>query len=669
MGNCCIFFSFDYIKYGTMKSINWKKIYPVLLGIIALCWFLIRVIPKPSRAAYPCQRAAFPIASAFILWLTSFFTSAFFFMKFRKSLKEYKLAFSVVFVILLGLSILINSFVGPDNTLFAEGASNYSKAYWDENKRIERLENNTISTFDEVAVVQSDEANASDITFGEIEAMVAESVELAGGLSGIVNNGDYVVLKPNLVTLPPTPEPEYAELSGMATDWRVVKAVAKLVRELNPDGKIYIIESSAASSTREIFEFYKYTEENFPEVDQIVALEDSCGAFEDYTDVNLEEIFLDDEVRLYPDEEKPNLSPAFYINKIYSNADVVISIPVLKNHKEAVITGAVKNVAIGMTPPNIYGNTDTYFGKWFKIDHSQENLHKWIHDYFLCKQVDFVVVDGLQGFDHGPVGIDELSMEEMQHNMRLVIAGENALSVDVVCGYIMSLDPHFANYMVFLDNEDYGVGTIDSRFIRMKGERIEDIREVFMHTSEIVTNAIYSDYTPPFIEVSSKILEGNTITFTANSDDDLHKVELEVNGVLLDQVCVADFDTFSFELGDELLPIESMKLLAYDRFYNEILVTFDDLDLAETDVSFAKLDQNFPNPFSNSTTISFVLNKPGTVKLFVSDIHGRMIETIVNEKLQAGSHQVVWQGDVTSGTYIYTLEMKGKRVSKQMLKK
>ena len=40
-----------------------------LTGFLALVWFLIRVIPKPSRAAYPCQRAAFPLASAFVLWV------------------------------------------------------------------------------------------------------------------------------------------------------------------------------------------------------------------------------------------------------------------------------------------------------------------------------------------------------------------------------------------------------------------------------------------------------------------------------------------------------------------------------------------------------------------------------------------------------------------------
>jgi len=42
--------------------------FPVF-GAVSLVWFLIRVIPKPSRAAYPCQRVAVPLASSFLVWL------------------------------------------------------------------------------------------------------------------------------------------------------------------------------------------------------------------------------------------------------------------------------------------------------------------------------------------------------------------------------------------------------------------------------------------------------------------------------------------------------------------------------------------------------------------------------------------------------------------------
>lgn len=50
-----------------------QKFLIVVLGVFATAWFLIRVIPKPSRAAYPCQRAAFPLASGFVLWVIGLF--------------------------------------------------------------------------------------------------------------------------------------------------------------------------------------------------------------------------------------------------------------------------------------------------------------------------------------------------------------------------------------------------------------------------------------------------------------------------------------------------------------------------------------------------------------------------------------------------------------------
>ena len=41
------------------------------VGITSMVWFLIRVIPKPSRAAYPCMQTAAPLMSAFVLYLLS----------------------------------------------------------------------------------------------------------------------------------------------------------------------------------------------------------------------------------------------------------------------------------------------------------------------------------------------------------------------------------------------------------------------------------------------------------------------------------------------------------------------------------------------------------------------------------------------------------------------
>lgn len=56
-----------------------------IIGLFSLVWFLIRVIPKPSRATYPCQRLAFPWACGFVTWLLGLAGSAAAFRKARSS--------------------------------------------------------------------------------------------------------------------------------------------------------------------------------------------------------------------------------------------------------------------------------------------------------------------------------------------------------------------------------------------------------------------------------------------------------------------------------------------------------------------------------------------------------------------------------------------------------
>ena len=51
-----------------LKQTLHRLLFP-LIGFGALVWFLIRVIPKPSRATYPCMRVAYPAASGFVIYL------------------------------------------------------------------------------------------------------------------------------------------------------------------------------------------------------------------------------------------------------------------------------------------------------------------------------------------------------------------------------------------------------------------------------------------------------------------------------------------------------------------------------------------------------------------------------------------------------------------------
>ncbi len=60
----------------------------IITGVASTIWFLIRVIPKPSRAAYPCMRAAAPVMSAFILYLITLTGSVMLFRKAKNQVKK-----------------------------------------------------------------------------------------------------------------------------------------------------------------------------------------------------------------------------------------------------------------------------------------------------------------------------------------------------------------------------------------------------------------------------------------------------------------------------------------------------------------------------------------------------------------------------------------------------
>jgi uncharacterized lipoprotein YddW (UPF0748 family) len=70
-----------------------------------------------------------------------------------------------------------------------------------------------------------------------------------------------------------------------------------------------------------------------------------------------------------------------------------------------------------------------------------------------------------------------------------------------------------------------------------------------------------------------------------------------------------------------------------------------------------KLDQNYPNPFNPSTQIRFTLGEATHATLTVYDMMGRVVATLVNQSMTAGSHSVQFNAsELSSGMYVYTLQ-------------
>ena len=78
------------MESGTRRA--WVRLILPITGLLSLIWFLVRVIPKPSRATYPCQRVAFPLASGFVIWLTGLVGSVAFVRRARRHYTRARLA-------------------------------------------------------------------------------------------------------------------------------------------------------------------------------------------------------------------------------------------------------------------------------------------------------------------------------------------------------------------------------------------------------------------------------------------------------------------------------------------------------------------------------------------------------------------------------------------------
>jgi hypothetical protein len=96
-----------------------------LIGFMAFMWFLVRVIPKPSRAAYPCQRAAFPLAAGFITWLAGV-AGSWLILKKLKNLKFIPKTLKYSLFLLPVITVISVFLINTESPILAGSMENYT---------------------------------------------------------------------------------------------------------------------------------------------------------------------------------------------------------------------------------------------------------------------------------------------------------------------------------------------------------------------------------------------------------------------------------------------------------------------------------------------------------------------------------------------------------------
>ena len=110
-------------------------------------------------------------------------------------------------------------------------------------------------------------------------------------------------------------------------------------------------------------------------------------------------------------------------------------------------------------------------------------------------------------------------------------------------------------------------------------------------------------------------------------------------------------------------PVEHLEVEVEARDINnqEILVEMQHTTGVDIPTVFS-MNQNYPNPFNPMTTVKYSLPQDADVRLVVYGIDGRLVHVLVDERREAGHHEVVWQGRdgagrrVATGTYFCVID-------------
>ena len=196
---------------------------------------------------------------------------------------------------------------------------------------------------------------------------------------------------------------------------------------------------------------------------------------------------------------------------------------------------------------------------------------------------------------------------------------------------------------------------------------------------------VYNDLAPAIPINFTATLDTNYIilSWNKNTEADFSHYNLyrdTVQGFTIDSTNLAASVTDSFYLNIIPAGVSDyfFKLTAVDSQGNEsspsierhIVLTSIDGDNSQEFSDF-RLYQNFPNPFNPTTRISYQLKERGYVKLYVYDVKGELIKTLVNQYQKGGYYEVEFTPEthsatgsgksrLASGIYIYQIMVRSE---------
>jgi len=637
-----------FLGFGKLNGVS-RLLFP-LMGIAAMVWILIRVIPKPSRITYPCVRTAMPIASGFIGYLAMLALSGVAFFRSKKSIRYYPVFFLAAFVVFgisgsylanqttgqptVNISVISNQPMGvakgifPGRVVWVHDSSAVNQNcvvnktghgwYLSENNN-QTVVGNMLSS-----ALHSVTGATSDSTAWRMIFQFYNSNHNKGAVNYV--KGEKIFIKTNATS---AYQFNASDLSAVSytSETSVAPVLATLRQLVNVVGvaqtDIYI-----GDPMKHIYKhLYDVWHGEFPNIHYLDNSYSTLGR-EKVSSSSTAIIHYSDKgtvlrtQSMYSNQTKNNrpvLKDSLYF--IFQTADYVLNIPQLKGHQRAGLTLFAKN-HFGSQIPDSTGNADY--------------LHMGLVRPF-----------GVETPDTSTLRRSDYRMYRIQVDLMTdsLLSGKNLIYImDALWGTDYELDIPLKWKMQPFNNQ-YS----SSIFVSFDPVAIESVGYDFLRSEFTVESQRDPSVQMPGV------------------DDYLHQAADSANwpkGIKYDPNGTGQYIA---SLGVHEHWNDAIK-----KQYTRNLGTGNGIELMEIEQRSTAVQetpltvpdqfivyQNYPNPFNPSTTIGYKLSQQSSVKVTVYNLQGQEIKSFALGEQAAGSQKVVWDGrnsdgaPLASGVYVY----------------
>ncbi len=265
-------------------------------------------------------------------------------------------------------------------------------------------------------------------------AAIKQAIELLK-ITESINSSDVVVITPNWVN---KKQPDSATVVGPES----LRQIIRIVKDRNPK-RIVVATGTADGETKDVM--------------------DSVGFGKVISDEGVEFIDLNHGPFVRINLNHPIVT-ATNLNKLFEEVTVLISFTQLKQHEEATMSAAIKNIALGWPPADEHGQPKKNLG-----------IHTELHG-FISAMAQHVPID-LSIISASPAMIGTGPSKGIARHTGLVVAGCDPVAADTVGARLLGFKPQAVRYLFECSNKKIGESVIEN--INIAGIPLVEAENIF----------------------------------------------------------------------------------------------------------------------------------------------------------------------------------------------